>query len=79
MVAAEMEDWVTHGLNQLSEEQRLTLELAYHMGHSAEEIALITGSPLGTVKTRMYYARQKLREYLPLLGGDAPEPPTSAQ
>lgn len=79
LVDAEMEDWVMQGLSQLSAEQRLTLELAYHMGHSAEEIALITGSPLGTVKTRMYYARQKLREYLPVLGGDAPKPPTNVQ
>jgi len=79
MVDAEMEDWVMQGLHQLSDEQRLTLELAYHMGHSAEEIALITGSPLGTVKTRMYYARQKLREYLPALGGDPAEPPMSVQ
>src|ERR1700688_4513922 len=38
---AEMQDWLTRGLNQLPIEQRLTLELAYHMGHSLEEIAAI--------------------------------------
>src|SRR5271154_5926631 len=28
----EVQDWVTHGLNCLPVEHRLTLELAYHMG-----------------------------------------------
>jgi RNA polymerase sigma-70 factor, ECF subfamily len=67
----EVKDWLKIGLNQLPMEQRLTLELAYHMGHSLEEIALITDSPVGTVKARMFHARKKLREYLPSLGGDA--------
>src|ERR1700735_3196088 len=47
---AEVHDWLKHGLSRLPIEQRLTLELAYHMGHSLEEIALITESHLGTVK-----------------------------
>ncbi len=64
-----MQDWLTQGLEQLSAEQRLTLELAYHMGHSLEEIAAITDAPVGTVKARMFHAREKLRHYLPALGG----------
>jgi len=39
------------------------------MGHSSMEIAEITGVPIGTVKARMFHARQKLRQYLPTLGG----------
>jgi RNA polymerase sigma-70 factor (ECF subfamily) len=39
------------------------------MGHSSMEIAEITGAPIGTVKARMFHARQKLRLYLPTLGG----------
>jgi RNA polymerase sigma-70 factor, ECF subfamily len=66
---AEMQDWVSHGLDRLSLEQRLTLQLAYHMGHSLEEIAAITDVPVGTVKARMFHAREKLRHYLPALGG----------
>jgi len=65
----ELNDWVSHALCQLSPEQRLTLELAYHMGNSVEEIAAITGAPVGTVKARMFHAREKLRHYLPALGG----------
>jgi RNA polymerase sigma-70 factor (ECF subfamily) len=68
---AEVQDWLKHGLNQLPVEQRLTLELAYHMGHSLEEIAAITECPVGTVKARMFHAREKLRHYLPNLGGAA--------
>jgi RNA polymerase sigma-70 factor (ECF subfamily) len=66
---AENQDWLAQGLRRLPLEQRLALELAYHMGHTVEEIAAITGSPIGTVKARMFHAREKLREYLPSLGG----------
>jgi RNA polymerase sigma-70 factor, ECF subfamily len=65
----EVQDWLRRGLNQLPVEQRLTLELAYHMGHSLEEIAAITECPVGTVKARMFHAREKLRQYLPTLSG----------
>jgi RNA polymerase sigma-70 factor (ECF subfamily) len=69
----EVQDWLKHGLDQLPVEQRLTLELAYHMGHSLEEIAAITECPVGTVKARMFHAREKLRQYLPTLSGSASE------
>src|SRR3984957_20411078 len=65
----ETQDWLRHGLSRLPIEQRLTLELAYHMGHSLEEIAAITDCPIGTVKARMFHAREKLRQYLPALSG----------
>jgi RNA polymerase sigma-70 factor (ECF subfamily) len=72
---AEVQDWVTHGLNCLTVEHKLTLELAYRMGHSLEEIAAITDTPVGTVKARMFHARRKLREYLPAIGGYESELP----
>jgi RNA polymerase sigma-70 factor (ECF subfamily) len=68
---AEVNDWLNQGLNCLPVEQRLALELAYGMGHSLEEIALITQCPVGTVKARMFHAREKLRQYLPSLDGSA--------
>jgi RNA polymerase sigma-70 factor, ECF subfamily len=71
----EIQDWVMCGLNRLPDEQRLVLELACHMGHSSMDIAEITGAPIGTVKARMFHARQKLRQYLPTLGGGIVEPP----
>lgn len=71
----EVHDWLKHGLNRLPIEQRLTLELAYQMGHSLEEIAVITECPVGTVKARMFHAREKLRQYLPALSGGPSEMP----
>jgi RNA polymerase sigma-70 factor (ECF subfamily) len=65
----EVQDWLEQGLERLPDEQRLAVELAYNMGHSMEEIAEISGAPVATVKTRMFHARQKLRQYLPALGG----------
>jgi RNA polymerase sigma-70 factor (ECF subfamily) len=65
----EMSDWVSKGLCRLAPEQRVTLELAYGAGHSLEEIAAITQCPVSTVKARMFHARVKLRNLLPLLAG----------
>ncbi|MDP9090911.1 MAG: sigma-70 family RNA polymerase sigma factor [Pseudomonadota bacterium] len=76
---AEVHDWLEHGLSRLPIEQRLTLELAYHMGHSLEEIAVITACPVGTVKARMFHAREKLRQYLPALSGASPDLPASTE
>jgi RNA polymerase sigma-70 factor (ECF subfamily) len=73
----ELHDWVSQGLAQLSIEQRMVIELAYHMGHSIEEIAAITDAPIGTVKARMFHAREKLRHFLPALAGpDSPSNPS---
>jgi RNA polymerase sigma-70 factor (ECF subfamily) len=68
--ARDTQDWIARGLATLPAEQRLALELAYFMGHSCEEIAAITDAPVGTVKARMFHAREKLREALPALGGE---------
>ena len=55
---------VLAALKELPEEQREVLELGYFQGLSQTEIAETTGQPLGTVKTRMRLAMQKLREPL---------------
>jgi DNA-directed RNA polymerase specialized sigma24 family protein len=39
------------------------------------EIAHITGAPVGTVKARMFHARKKMRQYLPILGGEISDLP----
>jgi len=68
--AAELRDWIAHGMNHLPLEQRLTMELAYHM---AIRSTRSRKSPVssGTVKARMFHAREKLRHFLPELGGIA--------
>ena len=49
---------------------RAVIELAYYNGHNCREIAEVMACPVGTVKTRMFHARRKLRE---LLGGKLEE------
>ena len=65
--AAERRRVVTAALAQLPVEQREALELGYYGGLSQSEIAERTGQPLGTVKTRMRLAMQKLRSQLQIL------------
>jgi RNA polymerase sigma-70 factor, ECF subfamily len=67
----ELSDWLRKGLDCLPEELRQILDLAYRLGFSVQEIAAITSSPIGTVKTRMFHAREKLRHHLPALGTPA--------
>jgi RNA polymerase sigma-70 factor (ECF subfamily) len=71
VAAAETSEWVALAMQQLSADQRLTLELAYGLGHSCEEIAEIMDCPVNTVKTRMFHARAKMRTLLPQLAGTA--------
>jgi RNA polymerase sigma-70 factor (ECF subfamily) len=66
---AESREWVDAGLALLPAEQRLVLQLAYGLGQSCQEIAGNMGCPINTVKTRMYYGRQKLKLVLGRLAG----------
>lgn len=61
---------VLAALGALPSEQREALEFAYFGGLSQTEIAERTGQPLGTIKTRMRLAMQKLRERLSILAED---------
>ncbi len=58
---------LTAALEALPLEQRVALELAYFAGLSHAEIAERTAEPLGTIKTRIRLAMQKLRQQLALL------------
>ena len=68
-VGEERSQWIQHGLDKLPLEQRLTLELTYTLGHSCEEIATILSCPVNTVKTRLFRARETLKQVLPALAG----------
>jgi RNA polymerase sigma-70 factor (ECF subfamily) len=51
-------------LGALTAEHRAVVELTYYHGYSCREISDIVGCPVATVKTRMFYARQRLRGLL---------------
>ena len=60
----EREDWVRRGIDELPPKQKLTVVLVYFLGLSCEEISSVTGVPISTVKTRMFHARRKMKQYL---------------
>lgn len=59
---------VRRALDQLSPEHRAVLELTFYHGFSYREIAQIVDCPVGTVKSRMSYARCRVEEHLRALG-----------
>lgn len=61
---------VTRGLARLSEVKRITFLMAELEGLSCQEIAAITGVPVGTVWTRLHAARGELRAAM--IEGDEP-------
>jgi|SRR5688500_4650042 len=63
------QQWLALGLERLPVEQRMALELTYTLGHSCEEVAAILDCPVNTVKTRLFRARETLRQVLPALAG----------
>lgn len=60
-----LSDWLWQALGELPEPQRVTVMLR-HFGrqHSYQEIAAITGVPLGTVRSRLHQARAALAQRL---------------
>ena len=57
-------EWVRQGLQSLDPEHRAVLELVFYQGLSLEEISQVCQIPLGTVKSRLSYARQHLKGIL---------------
>lgn len=51
-------------MDELAEKHRLVLLLAAMEGHSIEEVAAMLGLPVGTVKSRLFFARKQLAEKL---------------
>jgi len=64
VVAGETGRMVRAAMAELPAEQRQVVDLAYFGGLSQSEIAEKTGQPLGTIKTRVRLAMNKLRERL---------------
>jgi RNA polymerase sigma factor (sigma-70 family) len=57
-------DRVRTALHALPAPQREALTLAYYGGYTQREVAALTGTPLGTVKTRMLAGMRRLEDTL---------------
>ena len=55
---------VKRAVDALPKEQMEVITLAYFAGHTQQEISEIIGAPLGTVKSRVRLAMQRLRNFL---------------
>ena len=64
LIRREQETEFMNSLNRLSLPQRSVLLLHFVEDFSLEEIAHITGAQLGTVKSRLHYAKKSLRKLL---------------
>jgi len=56
--------WVAQCMTRLGDEHRECLHLLFYEGMSVAEIASVTGVPDGTVKTRVFHAKKKIRACL---------------
>jgi RNA polymerase sigma-70 factor (ECF subfamily) len=64
LIRREQENEFMNRLNQLPPPQRAVLLLHFVEDFSLEEITRITETPLGTVKSRLHYAKKSLRKLL---------------
>ncbi len=64
VLAQERKQQIRLALEQLSIEHRTVLELVFYHQMSMKEIAQIQGVPLGTVKSRLAYAKESLKGVL---------------
>ncbi|MGB2090969.1 MAG: RNA polymerase sigma factor [Akkermansiaceae bacterium] len=64
MQRSELQQRIQHALDKLSDEHREVIVLREIQGLEYKEIAEIINSSMGTVMSRLYYARQKLQVFL---------------
>lgn len=57
----EIQEQVRQAIRELNFNQRVVIVLHYLSGLSLEEIAEVLDCPVGTIKSRLYYARENLR------------------
>lgn len=72
-------DGVRHCMDKLSDEHRECLHLVFYEGYSLAEVADVQRCPENTVKTRLFHARQRIKNCLRLMlereGADVRLPP----
>jgi RNA polymerase sigma-70 factor (ECF subfamily) len=64
LIARERAAQLWAAIDVLPEKLRIVIVLAGIEGHDTEEVARLLGVPRGTVKSRLFLARQRLKEQL---------------
>jgi RNA polymerase sigma-70 factor (ECF subfamily) len=64
VAAAERAAALWEAIDALPEKLRITIVLSAVEGHELADVARLLGVPEGTVKSRLYHARQQLQERL---------------
>jgi RNA polymerase sigma-70 factor (ECF subfamily) len=64
LVARERAAHLWNAIDALPEKLRVAIVLANIEGHDVDEVARLLALPIGTVKSRLFLARQKLKESL---------------
>jgi RNA polymerase sigma-70 factor, ECF subfamily len=62
--SGEFQEQLERAMDDLPEKLRLALLLSAMEGHSLEEVATLLSVPVGTVKSRIFFARKQLAEKL---------------
>jgi RNA polymerase sigma-70 factor (ECF subfamily) len=63
-VAAEFQSRLERAVDELAEKHRMVVVLCGLEGHTIEEVAVLLGVPVGTVKSRLFFGRKQLAEKL---------------
>ncbi len=64
-LSSDVEDRLRSAIDALPEKLRIVLVLAALEGYEVREVASLLGLPEGTVKSRLFLARKRLKETLP--------------
>jgi RNA polymerase sigma-70 factor, ECF subfamily len=63
-VSSQFQDRLDRALEELPDKLRMVLILSAIQGHTLEEVSEMIGIPMGTVKSRLFFARKQLAEKL---------------
>jgi RNA polymerase sigma-70 factor (ECF subfamily) len=78
LAQSQRREGVRHCMDKLSDDHRECVHLVFYEGMSLAEVAAVQSCPEGTVKTRLFHARQKLKNCLRLMlqreGGPVEQP-----
>jgi RNA polymerase sigma-70 factor (ECF subfamily) len=70
MVARERARHLWAAIDALPEKLRVAIVMASIEGHDVDEVARLLAVPVGTVKSRLFLARQRLKEHLQWMHSD---------